>query len=228
MSEKIIVNTFAEKATRYFSNLKLPKRLPNEISILNPYSKKEVNNAVQRFFEKHFDDNEKRVFVFGINPGWFGGGLTGISFTDPVALREECGIENNLGDRQELSSKFIYQMIKEYGGVKKFYSRIFITALYPLAIIKDGKNYNYYDSLKLYKSLKTQIASAIKEQIRFGAEKRFAVCLGKKNAKYFNEINKGHNFFEGIRVLYHPRYIMQYRSKLANNYVADYINTLSF
>jgi len=228
MAEKTIANTFAEKATRYFSNLKLPERLPKEISILNPYSKKEVNNAVQRFFIKYFDDNENRVFVFGINPGRFGGGLTGISFTDPVALREECGIENDLGDRQELSSKFIYRMIKEYGGVKKFYSKIFITALYPLAIIKDGKNYNYYDSLKLYDSLKTQIVSAIKEQIKFGADRRFAVCLGKKNAKYFNEINKEHNFFEELRVLDHPRYIMQHRSKKANNYVADYTNALSF
>ena len=228
MTEKIIANTFAEKATRYFSSLKFPERLPKEISILNPYSKKEVNNTVQRFFIKYFDDNENRVFVFGINPGRFGGGLTGISFTDPVALREECEIENDLGDRQELSSKFIYRMIKEYGGVKKFYSKIFITALYPLAIIKEGKNYNYYDSLKLYKSLKTQIVSAIKEQIMFGADRRFAVCLGKKNAKYFNEINKEHNFFEELRVLDHPRYIMQYRSKEVNNYVADYINALSF
>ena len=202
--------------------------MPKEISILNPYSKKEVNNAVQRFFKKYFDDSEKRVFVFGINPGRFGGGLTGISFTDPVALREECGIENDLGNREELSSKFIYRMIKEYGGVKKFYSKIFITALYPLAIIKDGNNYNYYDSLKLYESLKTQIASAIKEQIKLGADRRFAVCLGKKNAKYFNEINKEHNFFEELRVLHHPRYIMQYRSKEVNNYIADYINALSF
>ena len=228
MKHNIIAYTFAEKATRYFSSLKLPKRLPQEISILNPYSKKEVNNAVQQFFKKYFDDNENRVFLFGINPGRYGGGLTGISFTDPVALRKECGIENDLGDRQELSSKFIYRMIKEYGGVNKFYSNIFITALYPLAIIKDGKNYNYYDSLKLYDSLKTQIASAIKEQIKFGADKRFAVCLGKKNAKYFNEINKEHNFFRELRVLDHPRYIMQYRSKEVNNYVADYIKALSF
>ena len=227
MTEKTIGTTFAEKATRYFSSLKLPNRFPNEISILNPYSKKEVNNAVQRFYKKYFDDNENRVFVFGINPGRFGGGLTGISFTDPVALREECGIENDLGDRQELSSKFIYKMIKEYGGVKKFYSKIFITALYPFAIIKDGKNYNYYDSLKLYESLKAQIASAIKEQIRFRANRRFAVCLGRKNAKYFSEINKEHNFFEEIRVLHHPRYIMQYRLKMVDHYLAEYVKVLT-
>ena len=226
MTDKTIVNTFAEKATKYFSNLKIPKRLPKEISILNPYSKKEVNNAIQWFFKKYFDDNKNRVFVFGINPGRYGGGLTGISFTDPVALREECGIENDLGDRQELSSKFIYRMIKEYGGVKEFYTNIFITALYPLAIIKDGKNYNYYDSLKLCESLKTQIASAIKEQIKFGADERFAVCLGRKNAKYFNEINKAHNFFDEIRALDHPRYIMQYKLKHADAYIRNYLKAL--
>jgi len=57
MTEKTIENTFAEKATRYFSSLKLPKRLPKETSILNPYSKKEISNAVQRFFIKYFDNN---------------------------------------------------------------------------------------------------------------------------------------------------------------------------
>ena len=64
MSEKIIVNTFAEKATKYFSSLKLPKRLPKEIRILNPYFKKEVNNAVQRFFKKYFDDNLLLIWFY--------------------------------------------------------------------------------------------------------------------------------------------------------------------
>jgi len=226
MENKYKSSTFAINAIKYFTRLKLPGIIPDNISILNPYETKEVKEAVKLFFHKYFDDNEKRVFVFGINPGRFGGGLTGISFTDPVALREECGIKNKLGDRKELSSKFIYKMIKEYGDVKKFYSKIFITALYPFAIIKNGKNYNYYDSLKLYESLKAQIASAIKEQIRFGADKRFAVCLGKKNAKYFNEINNEYNFFEEIRVLDHPRYIMQYRLKRVNHYINQYIATV--
>lgn len=226
MKNKTVTDTFANNAIKYFTGLKIPGRIPDSIGILNPYEKKEVKEAVKLFFHKYFDDNERRVFVFGINPGRFGGGLTGISFTDPVALREECGIENKLGDRKELSSKFIYKVINQYGGVNKFYSKIFITALYPFAIIKDGKNFNYYDSLKLYVSLKTQIASAIKEQINFGADRRFAVCLGKKNAKYFNEINNEHNFFEEIRVLDHPRYIMQYRLKRVNQYINQYISTV--
>jgi Uracil DNA glycosylase superfamily len=227
MKNKTITDTFADKAIKFFTGLKIPDKIPKSIGVLNPYKTKEVKEAVKHFFHKYFNDSEKRAFVFGINPGRFGGGLTGISFTDPVALREECGIENELGDRKELSSKFIYKVINQYGGVKKFYSKIFITALYPLAIIQDGKNYNYYDSLKLYESLKTQIASAIKEQVGFGADRRFAVCLGKKNAKYFNEINKEYNFFEEIRVLDHPRYIMQYRLKMVDHYLTEYMKALT-
>jgi len=226
MKQKIIADTFAEKATKYFSCLKLPKRLPKEINILNPYEAKEVKEAVKLFFRKYFDDNEKRVFVFGINPGRLGGGLTGISFTDPVALREECGIENKLGDKKELSSKFIYKMIKEYGGVKKFYSNIFVTALYPLAIIKDGKNYNYYDEPSLNKILRPHIVSAIRNQIKFGALGKYAICLGKKNAKYLYEINNEYDFFDEIRVLDHPRYIMQYKLKHAHAYIRKYLKAL--
>lgn len=226
MKQKRIVNTFAEKATKYFSSLKIPKRLPKEISILNPYEAKEIKEAVKLFFRKYFYDNEKRVFVFGINPGRFGGGLTGISFTDPVALRKECGIENKLGDKKELSSKFIYKMITAYGGVKKFYSNNFVTALYPLAIIKDGKNYNYYDEPTLYKIFKPHIVSAISNQIKFGTLRRYTVCLGKKNAKYFSEINNEHDFFDEIRVLDHPRYIMQYKLKHADAYIKEYLKAL--
>ena len=187
---------------------------------------KEVKRIVNIFFKKFFDDTNNRTFVFGINPGRFGRGLTGIAFTDPVALRVECDIENDLGDKKELSSKFIYNMIDKYGGVNKFYSEFFISALYPLTIIKDGKNYNYYDEKPLYRSLKSHLISAIEEQTKFGANKKFAVCLGKKNANYFNEINKEYNFFDEIRVLDHPRYIMQYKLKQLDKYLYEYLSIL--
>jgi len=219
--------TFAERAFKYFSRLSPPDNLPGEITILNPYKKPEVKNAVQKFFNKYFDDNKKRIFVFGINPGRFGGGLTGISFTDPVALRNDCEIENDLGDRKELSSKFIYKMISEYGGVRKFYSDIFITAIYPLAIIRDGKNFNYYDTPSLVSLLKPQIKKSVKEQFGFGARIDFAVSLGKKNAKYLKEINDELHLFNEIKVLDHPRYIMQYKLKKIDYYLDEYINMLT-
>ena len=218
--------TFAEKAIKYFTNLKSPDNLPVGIDIANPYESQDVKNIVKTFYKKYFNDNNERIFIFGINPGRFGGGLTGISFTDPVTLKEECGIENNLGTQKELSSKFIYKFINELGGTENFYKKYFISALYPLALIKNGKNYNYYDSFDLYKALKPHIIDAIKKQAAFGANRKFAVSLGKKNFDYLKKINDEYGFFEEVRFVEHPRYIMQYQLKKLNGYLHKYIQTI--
>jgi hypothetical protein len=219
--------TFANKAIKYFLNLRRPSWLTNNIEVMNPYKVKNVQQVVRDFYHKYFNDNKQRLFIFGINPGRFGGGLTGITFTDPVVLRETCGIENDLGNQKELSSKFIYRMIENYGGVKKFYSNVFISALYPLALIKDGKNHNYYDTKELSLVLRKEIIKSIKEQIEFGARRDSIIILGKKNSDFFSELNKMNGFFDKIIVLEHPRYIMQYRLKKINYYISKYLDALT-
>ena len=220
------MNTFADKAIKCFLSLKSHSILQKNIKSINPYLKPEVQSATKHFFNKYFNDSKERLFVFGINPGRFGGGLTGISFTDPVALREECGIKNNLGNKRELSSKFIYQLINEFGGANKFFSKVYLTALYPLAILRNGKNYNYYDDAALYKTLKPHIIHSVKEQLTFGARKDIAISLGKKNAKLFIDINTEYNLFRTIRVLDHPRYIMQYKLKWLREYLDEYLSVM--
>ena len=220
------MSTFAEKAIKYYTNLKTPANLPSKIDVANPYESYDVRAVVKRFFKKYFNDNNNRIFILGINPGRFGGGLTGISFTDPVALKEECKISNNLGNQRELSSKFVYKFINELGGPERFYKQYFITALYPLALLKDGKNHNYYDSVNLFKAIKSQMISSLKEQVKFGANKGFAVSLGKKNAEYLKIINDEYHFFEEIRFVEHPRYIMQYKLKLIDLYLNKYRDVL--
>jgi hypothetical protein len=219
--------TFADKAINYFSSLTPPKNLPNGTCLMNPYEKDEVKRVVVQFYKNFYSDENQRVFIIGINPGRFGGGLTGISFTDPVALTEHCKIENEFGNRKELSSQFIYNVICSYGGTEKFFSKYFLTALFPLAIIKDGKNYNYYNDPKHIKSLYPHLLSSLKDQARFGAIKKYAVCLGKKNAKYLIKINNDLKLFEEIRVLDHPRYIMQYKLRKIDDYIAKYMAKLS-
>ena len=219
--------TFSISAINYFYSLTKPSRLTKDVGLLNPYKITEVRSVVRRFYEKFYSDEKDRIFVFGINPGRFGGGLTGISFTDPVALRENCGIRNNLGTRKELSSKFVYSVVEKFGGAEKFFSKIFLTAIYPFAIIKDGKNYNYYDEKSLSEKLCTEITKNIKIQIGFGARTDMAILLGKKNAKFFSEINKEQKFFEKIAVLEHPRYIMQYRLKDIDHYIKKYIKVIN-
>lgn len=218
--------SFADKAIKYFNGLKTPELNLNQTELLNPYSSKEVKEIVRKFFRKFYDDDNERIFIIGINPGRFGGGLTGISFTDPVALREQCGIENNLGNQKELSSKFIYSVANRFGGVEKFFSKVFLTALYPFALLKKGKNYNYYDDKVLAEYLKSEIVKNIKSQIKFGAYRDFAILLGKKNAIYFEPLNSEYKFFKKIIVVEHPRYIMQYKLKQMNDYIKKYIKAV--
>jgi len=218
--------SFAKKAIKYFSSPNPQKKKLQGVEIMNPYASPGVKEVVEEFYNKFYNDDKKRLYVFGINPGRFGGGLTGISFTDPVALREKCKVENNLGERKELSSKFIYTVIKEFGGTKTFFSKVFLAALYPFALIKDGKNYNYYDEKSLAKKLKPEIVQTIKTQLKFGARRDVVVILGKKNTEYFSIINEEHRFFDRTVVLEHPRYIMQYKLKKIDFYIKKYMAAL--
>lgn len=223
-----IDKTFCDKALNYFINLKTQKNLPSWINIMNPYINIETKNVTKKFFTKYFKDDKKRILAFGINPGRFGGGVTGISFTDPVALKNFCGIENKFEKRKELSSEFIYLFISKYGGAAKFYSKYFLSALYPLALIRDGKNYNFYDDKKIFKLLKPAIVNSIKTHLEFGCRDDTVICLGRKNYFYLDEINKKNKFFKNIKVLDHPRYIMQYRRKLLRRYLDEYLNAFNY
>jgi len=220
------MKNFSDKAVEYFFSIRPPEKLPADISVLNPYSSREVKRVVKNYFSRFYNDPGTRIYMIGINPGRFGGGLTGISFTDPLALREHCDIENNLGSGKELSGRFIYHVAEQYGGVEKFFSKVFLTALYPFALISGGKNFNYYDKKSLAVLLRPQIIKNIQRQISFGARRDRAILLGRKNAKYFELINRDYSFFKELIVLDHPRYIMQYKLKKIDYYIAKYLAVL--
>ena len=217
-------STFAERAVNFFLNLSAPEKLSPNLGTMNPYENEAVQNIVTEFYNKFYKDNNKRIILLGINPGRFGGGVTGISFTDPVALEEYCGIPNNFDKKTELSSTFIYSFIRSFGKTEDFYARFFISALYPLALIKDGKNYNYYDDKNTYEYLKPLIADSLKKQAAFGISTEFAVSLGRKNFKYLDEINKELKLFKKVYMLDHPRFIMQYRRKALQEYINEYLS----
>jgi len=220
-------DTFAAKAISFFTslNLKLPSSLHTQV--LNPYQNPETLECVRKFFTKYFNDHRSRIFIFGINPGRFGGGLTGISFTDPVALRVKCRIRNSLGNKKELSSEFIYKVIDEFGGAKNFYKHFFISAICPLGFMKGNLNYNYYDDRKLQKAVTPFIKETFLQQIEIGARNDALVVVGAgKNKKFIEELNREVGFFKKIISLDHPRFIMQYRRKKLGEYVKRYVETL--
>jgi hypothetical protein len=217
---------FSTKAVTFFNGLEKPHNISRGIEVINPYKSEKVRFVVGQFFNKFYNDENSRLFIFGINPGRFGGGLTGISFTDPVALKNHCGIDNNLGTRKELSSEFIYTLIDSYGGTNKFFSECFLSALYPLALLRDGKNYNFYDDKKTFNTLLPYLKKSVKQQSELGARRDKVISLGLKNAGILTLINDELKIFDKIDILEHPRFIMQYRRKHLKEYIHKYLSVL--
>lgn len=219
-------STFASRAINFYENLREPTNLPAGVWAMNPYRVPEVQRIGREFYGKFFNDNHPRVFITGINPGRFGAGVTGISFTTPQNLDRYCGIPNSLAPTPELSSRFIYQIVEAFGGAASFYSHFFLTSLYPLALVKEGKNYNFYDDRTTTESLWPIITESVRQQLTFGARRDVVICLGRKNEQFLKRLNAENGFFERVLTLDHPRYILQYKSKNINAYIEQYISML--
>ena len=165
--------------------------------------------------------------MLGINPGRFGAGITGINFTAPRQLKDNCGIDHPWGNTTELSAEFIYEMITQYGGPEKFYSNYFIGAMSPLGFLKNGKNINYYDDKKLQQAVTPFITETIQQQIKMGFATDTCICIGgEKNYKFLISLNDQHGFFKKITPLPHPRFIMQYRRKNKQLYLKEWLDLL--
>ena len=220
-------STFGSRAFRFYTGLVCPK-LSRHVTVMNPYTDPQVRGCVRAFLDKYFSDNVERLLVFGINPGRFGAGITGVTFTDPVALADNCGIENGLPRMRELSSIFIYRLIERYGGTRAFYRRFFLTAVSPLGFTRKGKNLNYYDDPALAHAVTPFITKTIEQQIALGARRDRAIVLGAtQNLQFVQRLNERHGFFQNIQSLEHPRWVMQYRRRQLDMYLAKYEEVLA-
>ena len=191
---------------------------------MNPYVDDYTFHLCELFYNKYYADEKKRTLLVGINPGRFGSGTTGISFTDPIKLEKECDIPNTLIKKPELSADFIYAMIKAYGGPKKFYSIFFISAVSPLGFTKEGKNINYYDEPNLQKAVTPFVISSISGMLKLGISRKKCFCIGEgKNLNFLSKLNEEHQWFEEIVPLAHPRFIMQYKRKSVSKYIDEYL-----
>jgi len=217
----------SDKILSYHFSLQPSVNLPLDIQWLMPFEDEETRRCMTLFYNKYYNDEHRRTFILGINPGRFGAGITGIPFTDPIRL-EILGIENSFQKRQELSSVFIYDMIHDCGGPGLFYSRYYIASLSPLGFVKGGKNYNYYDDRALTESVRSFIIQNIETQIRFGADLTKVYCLGQgKNYDFLQQLNQEYQWWEEVVPLPHPRWIMQYQLKQKNTYLQIYKKALS-
>jgi hypothetical protein len=219
--------TLSDKLKEFYFNLDPGRILPAGTDVMNPFTDSYVREVCSSFFDKYYSDSNRRVLLLGINPGRFGAGVTGITFTDPIRLEKECGIQNNYKKRMEISSVFIYDVIRSYGGPEQFYSNFILSAVSPLGFLRKGKNVNYYDTRELLFKLRPFIVSTLTKQVSIAGNNKKVFCLGEgRNYWYLNKLNKELDLFGEIISLPHPRWIMQYRFRNKRDYVKEYIRKL--
>jgi hypothetical protein len=220
--------TTAEKVIDFYTNMDRNWKLPKGFELIDPFNDRETISVFSKFYNKYFNDSNKRYFILGINPGRHGAGVTGVPFTDPKIIAEDCGIENEFQKKNELSAIFVYKFIEAYGGIEQFYNKFYINSVCPLGFLKEGINCNYYDDKSLFKSVKQNIVSGLKQQINFGMHTDIAFCLGNGlNFKFLKKLNEEHQFFDKIVPLPHPRWVMQYRRKRIDEFVMQYVDELN-
>jgi hypothetical protein len=228
------MTTFSDKVIKFCAQLNYTgSALPRDIRIMNPFHERtEIMDIVKAFYHKYYNDFRPRQIILGINPGRFGGGLTGIPFTDPKRLNSVCHIAYNGKITHEPSSVFIYDVIKAYGGIEAFNGSYYINSVCPLGFTSADvngreKNYNYYDSKELIQVLYPFIVENIRKQIALGVDTDLCICLGTgKNEDFLRSLNEKYKFFKKIIALEHPRFIMQYKSSSRQFYIDKYVSAL--
>ena len=226
---------FAQKVIAYHDKLDYAGDLPIGISVMNPYKESaQIREVAKSFYSKYYGDNKSRRLILGINPGRLGAGSTGIPFTDTKRLEKFCGISVPNVNTHEPSSVFVYELIQAFGGPDAFYDKYYINSVCPLGFtIENGTgkviNYNYYDRKDLQEAVEPFIISNIQQLIKMGCDTDKVFCLGTgKNAKYLKSLNDKLGFFGEIVPLEHPRYVMQYKLKMLDQYIVDFISKLDW
>lgn len=229
--------TNSEKILTYCDNLsKINIEAFDSYKIINPYNdrnKEQIRLITTKFYNKFYNDNNKRRLILGSNPARRASAVTGIPFEDAIHLQKSTGIFIDNFYVNKSSSNFLYDVIDKYGGCEKFYSDFYMNFVFPLGIAKitdEGReiNSNYYDIKGYEEKLEEYIVESIKEILTFNIDTSICYCIGSgKNYEYLLKLNKKYSFFDKIIPLEHPRFIMQYNSKNKDLYLEKYLDALN-
>lgn len=205
--------------------------LPSGVEVLDPFkgiNGPEVRRIVTEFHRRYFSDERPRTLMLGINPGRLGAGSTGLSFTDTKRCESDLGIAVHGLRTHEPSSDFFYRMIRAYGGVDAFYQQTYVHAVCPLGFVRNGVNLNYYDDRALEQAVTPFVERWMRTLVACGMRTDTVICIGTgKNAAYFNALNDRMGLFDRVIAVEHPRYVMQYKARTMDTYIARYLDALA-
>lgn len=191
---------------------------------LQPYIARVDTKYFERFVHEYYAVPGQRTLVLGINPGRKGSGLTGVPFTDGRSLAEDCGIENEFRDARELTSQFLYQVVRSAGEVHSFFSHLCLSGIFPACLVADGRNANYYDLIE-GEALRGLVAHSLQIHRDLPDIADRLVVIGQgRHLDLISAANDRHGFFKEITALPHPRYIMQYNRARADDFIRRYVD----
>jgi hypothetical protein len=228
--------TLAEQILKFNDKLSHESfNLSAGFKVINPFNgdqREQVREIMTAFYQKYYNDTKPRRLILGSSPARRGSAVTGVPFENANHLQSETGIFIDKFYINQSSSGFLYDVIRKYGGCKKFYTDFYMNFVCPLGIVKinskdNETNCNYYENKKLQEALYSFIISTIRSLISFGVDTSVCYCIGSgENYRFLSKINKEYNFFDKIIPLEHPRFIMQYNSKNKDIYIDKYISAL--
>ncbi len=237
MAGWFLCNMLSDRLLKRVLSFKLdPSSLPKDIHVLDPFNGghgRQVERIVTTFHERFYSDEDPRLLMLGINPGRLGAGSTGLPFTDTKRCESHLKIPVEGMRTHEPSSDFFYRMIDGAGGVEAFYSKVYVHALCPLGFVKErsGKgavNLNYYDDRQLEEAVTPFMERWLKDLVATGMRTDAVICLGTgKNAAAFRKLNERMKLFDRIHPIEHPRFIIQYKQKKLDEYIAKYVDLLN-
>lgn len=218
--------TYSKDVVDFYKNFQTSGRLPDGVVIHNPFDNAERRNAIERFYERFFADDNARIHVLGINPSKLNQTSTGVNYTDGFALEEFCGLQNGFSKGRELTSDFFYRVVLAMGGAEEFYARVFAWAMMPLSVTSSGGYVNYYDE-----DVEGALDEIVRQNVKWTSERpstgRALIVGTGENKKSFEKLEGAPFGYNDVKYLPHPRWIMQYNRDSVDKYVGQYVDALS-
>lgn len=96
--------------------------------------------------------------------------------------------------------------------------------MYPLGFLQDGKNINYYELKDWKKFMLDQVVKEIEAHMHWPINRKVAISIGAgENLKVLTQLNDEYGWFESVKALPHPRWVMQYRRKRKQEFLDEYV-----
>lgn len=218
--------TIRKSVIKFYRSFTPPPGLSSDVELINPYDNEERREAIEQYYAKYFDDEDARIHILGINPSRMHPTATGVNYTDGFALAEYCGIENNFSKNRELTSDFFYRVINVMGGASEFFGRVFPWAMMPVTVTKKGNYANYYSN-DVVEDLKHLVEENVKWTSRLPSSGRLVILGTGENQKFFESMRGSPFGYNDVRVVPHPRWIMQYNRGKVGKFIEQYQDALS-